>query len=267
MSVPNMQAILDLDRYPLDQPQSAGYAALAETCQHALKTDGMCNLHGLLKPAAAQAEARALEPRFQTEAFVHARKHNIYFRNDIKGLPQDHPALALRETRNLTLCADQLKGSSILSLYDWPPLRRFLATIMGKSALYVMEDPLARVNVMSYGAGDALNWHFDRSEFTTTLLLQAPEEGGEFEYRTDLRSAHEPNYDGVARLLNGRDLSTQSMTVSPGTLNVFRGVNTPHRVTPVKGPKSRIIAVFSYFDSPGKRFSTEEQIGFYGRTK
>jgi hypothetical protein len=39
---------------------------------------------------------------------------------------------------------------------------------------------LARVNAMQYGAGEGLNWHFDRSEFTTTLLLQAPKAGGAF---------------------------------------------------------------------------------------
>jgi hypothetical protein len=34
---------------------------------------------------------------------------------------------------------------------------------------------------MDYRPGEALNWHFDRSQFTTTLLIQAPEQGGEFE--------------------------------------------------------------------------------------
>jgi protocatechuate 3,4-dioxygenase beta subunit len=110
-----------------------------------------------------------------------------------------------------------------------------------------------------------LNWHFDRSEFTTTLLLQAPEAGGAFEYRTDLRSAEDPNYDGVARLLTGQDPDLQSITLEPGTLNVFRGKNTAHRVTPVQGETTRIIAVFSFYEKPGVRFTEEEQRGFYGR--
>jgi len=129
----------------------------------------------------------------------------------------------------------------------------------------VMADPLARVNVMQYGAGDALNWHFDRSEFTTTLLLQAPDQGGAFEYRTDLRTAEDANYDGVARLLQGRDPKVQSMSLTAGTLNVFRGINTPHRVTPVEGESRRMIAVYSFYDRPGVMFSAEEQRGFYGR--
>ena len=89
---------------------------------------------------------------------------------------------------------------------------------MEKPALFTMDDPLARLNVMTYGCGEALNWHFDRSEFTTTLLLQAPEGGGAFEYRSDLRSDGDPNYDGVARLLAGADPSVRQLALAPGTL-------------------------------------------------
>jgi hypothetical protein len=54
--------------------------------------------------------------------------------------------------------------------------------------------------------------------------------------------------------------------VSPGTLNVFRGRNTAHKVSTVKGRRERLIAVFTYYEKPGVMFSREEQIGFYGRT-
>lgn len=106
---------------------------------------------------------------------------------------------------------------------------------------------------------------FDRSEFTTTMLLQAPDQGGGFEYRTDLRSDTDPNYDGVAQLLSGGDDQSKVITLSPGTLNVFKGKNTAHRVTPVGGDKARVIAVFSYYENPGVTFTEAERIGFYGR--
>jgi hypothetical protein len=35
--------------------------------------------------------------------------------------------------------------------------------------------------------------------------------------------------------------------------------------TPVKGSPERIIAVFSYYENEGVRFSDEENLGFYGR--
>lgn len=259
-----MRELLDLDRFPLDRPGDPDWNALVGRCRAALEADGMYNLDGLLHGNVAAREAGALAPRFAAEGFLHERRHNIYFRPQ-PGLPPEHPALREFATSNCTLCADQLTGSALLRLYEWPPFIAFLAATMSREQLHVMGDPLARVNVMAYSEGQALNWHFDRSEFTTTLLLQAPRGGGRFEYRRDLRDAADPNYEGVARLLAGADPQVRQLDLSPGTLNVFKGRNTAHRVTPVEGEHARIIAVFSYFDRPDVCFSDTERRGFYGR--
>jgi hypothetical protein len=129
-----------------------------------------------------------------------------------------------------------------------------------------MDDPLACANILGYYEGEGLNWHFDRSEFTTTLLLQAPLEGGDFQYRRGLRSEQDPNYEGVARLLRGEDNEVASLKLGAGDLNVFKGKNTAHRVSPPGGSLARLVTVFSYYETPGKRFSDEENMGFYGRT-
>ena len=164
-----------------------------------------------------------------------------------------------------TVCGDRIPASLVTRVYEWQPLIDFLAAAMDKPRLYRMADPLARINVMVYRAGDALNWHFDRSEFTTTCLLQAPLAGGEFQYRSGLRSDADPNYEGVGRLLSGEDDQVQSLPLTPGTLNVFKGRNTAHRVSPVEGGQARIIAVFSYYETPDVAFSDAERLGFYGR--
>lgn len=260
-----MHDILDLTRFPLDTPHSLGWQALVDRCRADLAAGGMFNLDGLMRAYAAAREVAALAPKFDTESFRHEREHNIYFLKSVPGLPRDHPALTRFKTSNRTLCADQIAGSALLRLYEWPAFATFLAATMGLPALHVMDDPLARVNVMSYGENQALNWHFDRSEFTTTLLLQAPEAGGAFEYRTGLRSDEDPNYDGVAQMLRGDDPAIRHLTLSPGTLNVFKGRNTAHRVTRVQGGKVRIIAVFSFYERPGVQFSDAERTGFYGR--
>ncbi|TMV10354.1 2OG-Fe(II) oxygenase [Ruegeria sediminis] len=260
-----MHDILDLDRFPLHRPHDPDWRSLVDRCRADLARKGMFNLEGLMRPEVAARAVAEMEPRFAADAFLHERVHNIYFK-PVEDLPAEHPALTEFRTSNRTLCADQIAGSALLRLYEWPDFVTFLAATMDKPRLHVMEDPLARVNVMSYGQGQALNWHFDRSEFTTTLLLQAPEQGGGFEYRTDLRSDDDPNYDGVARLLRGEDPASKVIALTPGTLNVFKGRNTAHRVTPVKGGRARVIAVFSYYEKPGVRFSDSELLGFYGRT-
>jgi hypothetical protein len=261
-----MHHILDLEKYPLHQPGSAKWVALVEQCRAHLAADGMFNLEGFVKPEALAKAVAEVKPVFDTLSFTHKRSHNIYFKKDIPGLSTDHPALKLTDTINHTVCYDQIPNSIPAWIYEWPPMAVFLAAAMKLDTLFAMRDPLARVNVMAYCDGEALNWHFDRSEFTTTLLLQAPEQGGDFVYRTNLRSDTDPNYDGVAKLLRGEDPDVKTLKVNAGTLNVFFGKNTPHKVSTVTGNRERIIAVFAYFDRPGVMFSKEEQIGFYGRT-
>ena len=260
-----MHDILDLARYPLDKPGSPAWADLVNRCRDDLASNGMFNLEGLVKPAALARAMAEIRPVMETLSFVHKRSHNIYFKKDVPGLAPDHPALRMVDTINHTVCGDQIPESVVGWIYDWPQFAVFLAACMEKDNLFTMRDPLARLNVMCYGEDEALNWHFDRSEFTTTLLLQEPSGGGEFQYRSNLRTDTDPNYDGVARLLEGNDPEVKTLKIAAGTLNVFRGKNTLHRVTPCKGPKARYIAVLSFYERPGVMFSKEEQIGFYGR--
>ena len=199
------------------------------------------------------------------ESFHHSRLHNIYFKDSVPGLAPDAPALHKVQTENHTLCHDQLRGTALdQALSRGPNSPPFWLQSWTSPALYVMDDALAGINVLEYRAGEALNWHFDRSIFTTTLLLQEPEQGGVFEYAKDLRSDDNPNHAGIADLLQGR-IDPVRLPQSAGTLNVFLGVNTAHRVSTVQGAKSRIVAVLSHYDTPGRHFSASEQMGFFGR--
>lgn len=262
-----MRNYLNLDAYPLEALTTPEGQALIARCRAGLAADGMFTLDGFLRADAVASAVAEVTPILASDAFTHSRTHNIYFKPEIPGLAADHPALRLCETVNHTICADQMEGAIVRQLYEWPPFAAFLAAVMDKPVLHPMADPLAPVNVMAYHAGEALNWHFDRSEFTTTLLLQASHHGGEFVYRTDLRSDDDPNYDGVAALLNGDDDQVKRLSLTAGALNVFKGKNTAHCVSPVVGDQARIIAVFSYFERPGVVFSPEERIGFYGRAE
>ena len=260
-----MDRIVDLKRFPIHQLDGVSGQELITRCKEDLENDGMFNLDGFLTPFAIKQAVTGVKPVLDSASFLHERSHNIYFKKTISGLNTDHPALKQQLTSSRTICADQFLDNVLIQLYEWPAFADFLAQVMGKDRLYTMADPLARVNVMSYRNGQALNWHFDRSEFTTTLLLQSPDQGGEFEYRTDLRSNDDANYDGVAKLLNNQDSEKNLLKLAAGTLNVFKGKNTAHRVTPVVGDKERIITVFSYYQQPDVKFSEEERVGFYGR--
>jgi hypothetical protein len=218
-----------------------------------------------VRPDALAASLASLKPVIEQASFSHRRRHNVHFLRAVEGLAPDHPALREFETAHRTICADQFAGNPLCRIYEWPPLIAFIARVMGQPALHTMADPLARLNVMAYRQGQGLGWHFDRSPFATTLLLQAPLGGGVFEYRAALRSESDPNHDGVGRVLNGHDDRLRRLAVRAGTLNLFKGRNTLHRVTEVSGERDRIIAVFSYYPQPHVMFTVDERIGFYGR--
>ena len=57
----------------------------------------------------------------------------------------------------------------------------------------------------------------------------------------------------------------RTMSGAPGTLALFRGHWSPHRVTPVEGNQMRVNAVLSYARTPGQRLKEETYRLFYGR--
>lgn len=261
-----IEHIIDLQRYPINRLNSEDGQKLVNQCQHDIEETGLFNLRGFLLPDAIKQAVDNSADELANHSFTHQRKHNIYFLPEIKGLSADHPALKQFETVNHTVCSDRILDNVLIELYEWKAFAAFLAAVMEIEELHPMDDELSRLNVMGYTDGEALNWHFDRSEFTTTLLLQAPGKGGEFEYKTGLRTDTDPNYEGIGEFLAGAQDDVITVPLEAGTLNVFRGKNTLHRVSPVVGDKGRVISVFSYYEKPGVKFSAEEQIGFYGRS-
>ena len=262
----NISQLIDKKSYPIDNANSSEGLALINRGQTQLESTGVLTLPGFLLHRSVVRCVAELKPIVDQASFIHSRKHNIYFDDDCKDIAVDHPALVRLETTNRTVCADQIESSLLSKLYHWQPMIDFLAAVVGKEQLYPMADPLASINVKSFWEGERTNWHFDRSEFTITLLLQKPQSGGVFQYRRNLRSDSDPNYEGVGRLLKGDDDQVCSVHTEPGTLTIFRGKNTAHRVSSVEGETMRIVAVLSYFDSPGVRFTEAERLGFYGRS-
>ena len=53
--------------------------------------------------------------------------------------------------------------------------------------------------------------------------------------------------------------------MDPGTLVLFRGRNSIHRVTPVEGDLTRILAVLAYNSEPNISLSETSRMTFYGR--
>ncbi|MGB1356646.1 MAG: 2OG-Fe(II) oxygenase, partial [Candidatus Puniceispirillaceae bacterium] len=72
------------------------------------------------------------------------------------------------------------------------------------------------------------------------------------------------NFAGVEAVLDD-DRKAALLEVNAGTLVLFRGRNSMHRVTPTIGGRTRILVVLAYNTKPGIALSEAARMTFYGR--
>jgi hypothetical protein len=97
-----------------------------------------------------------------------------------------------------------------------------------------------------------------------TLLLQAGEAGGEFEYVPLIRSRENENFEAVKRVLDGDRTGVIQLQQEPGMLVLFKGHHSLHRVAPVKGSRRRFQTILAHNTRPGVLGSRESSILHYG---
>ena len=266
MSPLPLDRIVDLDRYPIHDLAGPAGQALVGHAREALQAVGACDLPGFLLPAAIDAAvASALSVR--DKAYRTEQTHDIEFSGlPVESLAADDPRRTrIRSGKEGTALDDIPADSPVRAAYESDELTAFVGAALEIDPIYRSEDPLGALNYMYYAPGDELGWHFDGADFVVTLLLQGSEAGGVFEFVPMLRTAGDRNDDGVRSLLAGTSDRVQTMSGEAGTLALFRGHWSPHRVTPVEGSRTRINAVLSYARTPGHRLGAETYRLFYGR--
>jgi len=257
--------LVDLACYPLHQPAGAPYRELVRAGRLRLGEDGALALPGFVTPGAAQAMAREAEALLPV-AYYCAQDHNPYLIADDPDLPAAHPRNRAQVSDKGCIADDRIAADSALrALYDWPPLRAFIAAVLGVETLYPYADPLGSLNINVFAPGQQLGWHFDNADFVTTLMLRPAKAGGLYEYAPGLRGPENANYDALGRVLAGAREGVRALDLEAGALVVFRGRYALHRVTPVEGAHPRLLAVLSYDPEPGKMLTEHTRKIFYGR--
>jgi hypothetical protein len=252
--------VLDQTRYLL------GDAGLVSELHDRLSRDGVCELPGFLRPEAVVAAVEETAD-LARDWFATDEQHTVYFEPiDDDAPPGDPRGMRLRSSKK-QIAYDQIpEDSPIRRLYESERTTRFIAGVLGMEELHRLDDPLAALGYAYMEPGDTLAWHFDRSEFTVTLMLQTAERGGAFEYVPNVRTDNDERPALVASVLDGDRSQVVSLHPQPGTLTLFRGRRSLHRVSPVEGDRVRVNAVLAYGDRPGMRLNELTQRLFYGRT-
>lgn len=234
-------------------------------CRIQLSHNGVLVIEDFLTANAVsnlQCEAKSLRPL----AFFCRQNHNVY-------LLEPEPSLSDKHIRNLQQVSDKgcvphdqiPKGSPLRTLYEWSGFKYFIESIMDVP-IFPYADLLSSININYYEKGQQLGWHYDNASFAITLMLQSPEEGGEFEYLEKVRNqeAGDEGYENTEAIIKGR-IKPKKLKIVDGSLALFMGRNSLHRVAPVVSDLSRILVTLNFNTKPGLMLSENARITFFGR--
>lgn len=255
-----LSTIIDFDTHPITDE------VFADQCRETLDREGVLVLSDFIQPKAL-AEMLEESKAGQSDAYFCTQSHSVYLTPKDPSKPDDHAANRQVTSSKGCICDDIVGETSPLrTLYDAPSFQKFVADVTGQTELHPYADGLSSINIHYANRGQELGWHFDNSSFAITLLIQKPDAGSRFEFIKDLRDAKagEMNYDGVAALLDG-DTTPDVLEMEPGTLVLFRGRNSIHRVSPNESDKTRMLAVLAYNAEAGFSLSESARMTFYGR--
>jgi predicted 2-oxoglutarate/Fe(II)-dependent dioxygenase YbiX len=118
-----------------------------------------------------------------------------------------------------------------------------------------------------YKEGDELGWHFDKSTFGVNLILQNAGEGGHFEYHHNILNNNDMyNYNNVNNIINNYNNNSHYYinNIDAGSLIIFAGKYSLHRVSKVTQLPARINAILSFEISPNVKSSKYTLKKFFG---
>ena len=263
--LPSPAYMIDLDRYPIAGLASAA-GELTRQCRRQLDQGGACELPGFIRPESVAELVREADA-LAACAYRSVATGTAYIEVPDMSLPADHPRRIFGTSSVGVIAYDQFPATSALRrLYEWDPMMEFISAALNKPRLYRYADPMGALNLAVMGDGDQLFWHYDQTDFVTSIALRDGDEGGDFEYAPLIRSAQDENYPAVQALLQGSRRDVVRIPMCPGTLLLFEGRNSIHRVTPIKGRTTRLVALLAYDTKPGTRSSELLQMARYGRT-
>ncbi len=183
--------------------------------------------------------------------------------------PEAHPRRRWARSSVHTLGYDQLPRSSTLRrLYESAELLAFLEAVLGRGPLFRYADPIGALNIAVMVDGDELSWHFDQTDFVVSIAIQSSDRGGDFENVAHVRTDGDERYDAVTAVLDehpSAEAVVEPMT--PGTLMLFEGRRSLHRVTPITGATPRYVGLLGYDTKPDTTSSELLRLVRYGRSE
>jgi len=263
----SLDELVDLRRYPIDQPSSSAYRDAVAHAQEGLRAVGCAVVKGLVRRDAVE--------RLNAE-IIH-RKHTTHFSTQVINpyfhmspnpeFPEHHAVNTFHERSSGFIPGDSWdRGCATDVLFRSPELAQFLADCLEIPQLHCYADPLAGLTANILEPGQQFTWHFDTNDFAVTVLVDEADAGGLFEYSPNIRSGDDEGFDRILDVLEGGRDSVHTLDLTPGDMQIFRGRYSLHQVTRVAGDsKPRHAAIFAYTAEPGVVGRVERTTQLFGR--
>lgn len=261
---------VDLARYPLHDLAGPAMRAVVRDARASLAAKGVAILPGFLTETARSAISREAS---ELEAKSHLENvwGTPYLGVPDARFPEGHPRRTAVLSLTSVIAYDLIGRNSVLRrLYESEEMLHFIETVLDRKPLYRMADPLGALNLTVMREGHVQGWHYDNADFVVSLAIQASRGGGLFECAPLIRGGTDENadqnYPAVKRVLDGKagDL-VEVFPMVPGTLMVFEGRRSIHRVSPVEGDVPRHVGLLAYDTTPGADSTSVFKLIRYGR--
>ena len=260
VSAQDMNKLIDLDRYPIDRLNNKPGQLLVAQCRSDLEDSAAAILPSFVRQSAILKMAEEAESLVQVAHRYDGDRAPFYDVDDNERSDDDSRQSRVRSGRHpnryCQILNYQIPNSSDLrAIYLWPPLTEFIRQVLNVEHLFQSQCPHLALTMKVAYEGDTDGWHYDPNDGVITLVLQTPDNGGEFEYAPDVRNQNDQNYAGVDRLYKSPDVEAIRPTLEPGTFTFFNGRYSMHRVRPVGLTRQpRIVSIFSFDQRPDHFF-------------
>ena len=202
LSRSQVNQLIDLDRYPIDQLESGAGRDLIEICHNNLATQAIALLPGFIRPSAISEMAEEAQGLInQAHRYDQPRAAFYEHPNHQHRARDDDGWSTLRSKRHPNRYCQILNyqipnNSNLRAIYLWPKLTEFVRRVLDVNRLYPSVCPHLALTMKVAFEGDLDGWHYDPNDGVITLMLQPSESGGEFEYAPYIRNEQEENYTG-----------------------------------------------------------------------
>ena len=260
------ESLVDLERYPLFELESPRGRTVVREAREERAERGMAVLPGFLRADAIDGLRAECEGLAKLGHFSEVYG-TPYIEVPPADLPEDHPRRMLQRTALTAVAYDLFpRDSALRALYESDVLMEFVRVLLERERLYRYADPFGALNLASMSDGDELHWHYDQTDFVVSIAIQSSVEGGDFEVVPLVRSESDERFDLVREVMrgNGGD-AVATIPMTPGTLMVFEGRRSLHRVSPIRGARPRWVALLAYDTKPGTDSSPLLKRVRYGR--